>query len=42
LRERAGVRGIKKEILKILTPDHPHLDPPPSRGRKKFEIPRGN
>jgi len=24
MRERAGVRGI----------DHPHLNPPPSRGRK--------
>jgi hypothetical protein len=40
--ERVRVRGIKKEALEILNPYHPHLNPPPPRGREKLEFPDGN
>jgi hypothetical protein len=36
------VRGVKKGALEIINSYHPHLDPPPSRGRKKFEFPDEN
>jgi len=39
LRERVGVRGIKMEVIEILTPHHPHPPLPRRRGREKVEFP---
>jgi len=42
LRERVGVRGIKMEVIEILTPYHPHPPLPRRRGRGNVEFPDGD
>jgi len=42
LRERVGVRGIRIESPENLRFNHPHPDPPPSRGRERTGFPDEN